>query len=70
VCDGCGEEGCCSPMFCEQSPDGHYCKTYLKDLRFGYQMYKHIIELVGEDEKYKEQIDKMWDETYDKIYRK
>jgi hypothetical protein len=33
-------------------------------------MYKHIIELVGEDEKYKEQIDKMWDETYDKIYRK
>jgi len=69
VCSGCGEEGCCSPMICQQSSDGDYCKTYLKDLKFGYQMYKHIIKLVSDDEKYKEQIDKLWHETYDEIYR-
>ena len=68
VCDGCGEEGCCSPMMCKQSPDGYYCKSYLKDLKFGYKMYNYIIELVGDDEKYKERIDKLWDETYDEIY--
>jgi hypothetical protein len=69
VCDGCGEEGCCSPVHCQQSPNGHYCKTYLKDLKFGYLMYDQIMELIGDDEKYKEQIDKLWDETYEKIYR-
>lgn len=69
VCSGCGEEGCCSPIHCQQSPDGRYCKSYLEDLKFGYQMYEHIIKLVGDDEKYKEQIDKLWDETYDEIYR-
>ena len=53
---------------CKQSPDGYYCKSYLKDLKFGYKMYNHLIELVGDDERYKERIDKLWDETYDEIY--
>lgn len=69
VCDGCGEEGCCSPMHCQQSSDGQYCKTYLKDLKFGYLMYDQIMALVGKDETYKAQIDNIFHETYDRIYR-
>jgi hypothetical protein len=68
-CGRCGEEGCCSPLGCKQSPNGKYCEWYLRDLKFGYYMYRQIDELVGDDEKYKEQIDKMFDETYDKIYK-
>lgn len=69
VCDGCGEDGCCPATCCQQDPNGDYCKTYLKDLKFGYIMYKELMNLVSEDEKYKEQIDKIWDETYDRIFR-
>ena len=68
VCSGCGEEGCCSPLMCKQSPEGKYCESYLKDLKFGYKTYEHLMELVGDDEKYKEQIDELWDKTYDRIY--
>lgn len=68
VCSGCGEEGCCSPLMCKQSPEGKYCESYLKDLKFGYKMYEHLMGLVGDDEKYKEQIDELWDKTYDRIY--
>ena len=68
VCSGCGEEGCCTPLMCKQSPEGKYCESYLKDLKFGYKMYKHLMELVDDDEKYKEQIDELWDKTYDRIY--
>lgn len=68
VCSGCGEEGCCSPLMCKQSSDGSYCNSYLKDLKFGYKMYDHLMKLVGDDEKYKEQIDELWDRTYDLIY--
>lgn len=68
VCSGCGEEGCCSPLMCKQSPEGNYCESYLKDLKFGYKMYEHLMELVGDDEKYKKQIDELWDKTYDRIY--
>ena len=31
-------------------------------------MYEHLMELVGDDEKYKEQIDELWDKTYDRMY--
>ena len=69
VCDACGEDGCCSAMSCQQHPDGHYCKTYLRDLKFGYRMYKELMRLIEDDKKYKEQVDKIWDETYDGIYK-
>lgn len=73
VCDGCGEEGCCSPLNCSQSPDGSYCRTYLRDLKFGYLMHDEIMEKIYEDEeKYKDLIsfyNKKFDINYDKIYK-
>jgi hypothetical protein len=65
ICDGCGEA-----VNCQQHPDGHYCETYLAELKFGYRMYHQIIGLVDEDPKYKEQIDKIWDDVYDFTFRK
>jgi hypothetical protein len=69
ICEACGEEGCCSAMGCQQHPDGDYCAGYLDDLKFGYIMYREIYNMVHDDPKYKEQISKLWNETYDKIYR-
>ena len=69
VCSGCGEEDCCSPLNCIQSPDGSYCQRYLNDLKFGYKMYNEISKLIGDDPKYKEDIDKLFDKVYDEIYK-
>jgi len=73
VCEGCGEDGCCSAMVCQQSPDGSYCKTYLKDLKLGYYMDELIEKKIYEDkEKYKELIEYIeseFDKAYDKIYK-
>lgn len=70
ICSGCGEDGCCRATICQQHPDGHYCESYLKELKFGYKMYHHLLKLVDGDEKYKEQVDKIWDETWDEIFDK
>ena len=70
ICDGCGEDGCCSAAHCQQHPDGHYCKTYLAELKFGYRMYNQVMGLVEEDPKYKEQIDKIWDDVWDFTFKK
>ena len=69
ICQACGEDGCCPATACQQHPDGHYCKTYLKELQFGYRMYHQLMKLIDGDEKYKEQIDKIWDETYDNTFK-
>lgn len=63
VCESCGEEGCCSPLMCSQSKDGYYCKGYLKDLKFGYLMYKDIYDFVPKDK-----IDEIFDKNWEKIY--
>lgn len=68
-CGGCGEEGCCSPLMCKQSLKGDYCQTYLRDLKFGYRMYQELMHLVGEDQKYKQQIDELWDKNYSIHYK-
>ena len=65
ICSSCGEDGCCSALSCEHHPDGQYCETYLKELQFGYRMYHKLMELIDGDEKYKEQVDVIWDNTYD-----
>ena len=44
VCDGCGHEMCCSPLICQQSPEGTECRTYLKDLKFGYDSFMRLYE--------------------------
>ena len=68
ICSGCGEDGCCSALHCEQSPDGDYCKTYLNDLKFGYLMYKDLYHYLKDDEESKKKIDQIFDENYDFIY--
>lgn len=68
ICTGCGEDGCCSAMCCEQHPDGKYCATYLKELQFGYLMYKKLYNLICKDEKYFVAVDKLWDQTWNTIY--
>lgn len=69
VCEGCGEEGCCSPIHCEQSQDGEYCKGYLRDLKFGYLMYKDLYDLLKDDEESKKKIDAIYDINYKFIYK-
>ena len=73
VCDACGTEGCCSPMACEQDPNGDYCKGYLKDLKHGYVMNEWVQKnLLNEELIPKELIEKYneeWDKTYDNIYK-
>ena len=68
VCDACGEDGCCSATACKQHKDGKYCQTYLKELKFGYVMYHKLLELIDEDPKYEDQVNKIWDEVWDKIF--
>jgi hypothetical protein len=70
VCGGCGEEGCCSPLTCKQSDRGDYCSTYLDDLQFGYRMYRDLMRLLKDDEKYKQHVDELFNKNYDLIYRK
>lgn len=74
VCTGCGEEGCCSPIKCQQSPVGTYCKTYLYDLKFAYMMNDEIMKKIYEDkEKNKDLIDfidNIYDTMYEKVYKK
>ncbi len=68
-CDACGEEGCCSPLKCKQTETGEYCGIYLDELHFTYRMYKDIMKLIQHDEKYKQQIDEIWETNYNKTYR-
>jgi hypothetical protein len=68
VCTGCGEDGCCSALHCEQSENGMYCKTYLRDLKFGYLLSKDLYELISKDERYKENLDEIFDKNYKIIY--
>jgi hypothetical protein len=70
VCEGCGEEGCCSPIHCQQTPEGSYCKGYLRDLKFGYAMNSFFQEKIWGrmSEELKEEYDREWDKVYDQFY--
>ena len=69
VCSGCGEEGCCSPVMCKQSPDGDYCESYLNDLKFGYRMYQWIEENIVFESKDEERLNEAWDRIYNEVYK-
>jgi hypothetical protein len=69
ICDCCGEDGCCSAAFCKQHKDGHYCETYLNELKFSYWMYKDLMNLVCNDPKYKDEIDKIFDKNWEIIFK-
>ena len=70
ICDSCGVEGCCSPMACQQHPDGDYCKSYLRDLKFAYVMNRwfenNLLDQLTEEQK--DAYNKEWDTAYDKVY--
>lgn len=69
ICTGCGEEGCCSPIHCQQHEDGYYCGSALRDLKFGYQMYKDVLDLIPNDEETETKFDKIWNGNYDIFYK-
>jgi len=70
VCTGCGEEGCCSPLNCEQNPDGKYCEWYLRDLKFGYKMYDDVYDLISKDDEAKKKLDEIFKKNFELFYGK
>ena len=72
ICDSCGEDGCCSALNCKQSNNGKYCETYLKDLQFGYRMFKDLFNLIEEkgDDEMKKSLDELYDKNYDLTWKK
>jgi len=66
-CEACGESGCCSPLQCNHTKNGHYCSGYLKELQFGYYMQtwfeKHLLDLLPKDKQ--AEYDAEWDKVYD-----
>ena len=71
ICGTCGVEGCCSPIACQQHPDGDYCQIYLQDLKHAYLMndwwYKNVYDTLSPE--LKEQCDIEYNEIYDAIYK-
>ena len=71
ICDGCGEDGCCSAVRCQQHPDGDYCQKYLQDLKHAYLMndwwYKNVYDTLSPE--LKEQCDAEWHKSYDFCYK-
>lgn len=72
ICNGCGEDGCCSAINCQQHPDGHYCGTYLNDLKVDYLMGKWFYEEVYEtlSPEKKEECDVAYDNALDRVHGK
>jgi hypothetical protein len=68
-CEACGEEGCCSALCCKHTETGHYCRGYLRDLKFGYAMYKDVYKLIPEDEKTQAEFDRIWNENFEIFYK-
>lgn len=68
ICSACGEDGCCSALVCEQHEDGHYCETYLKDLKLGYAMDKWFMTTLYDQltDEQKQMYDNKWSELYDR----
>lgn len=70
ICDACGEEGCCSAISCQQHPDGDYCESYLRALKFGYALNRwaenEFIETLPQE--FQDKFNQKWDEMYDGFY--
>ena len=51
--------------------EGDYCGAYLDDLKFGYLINKEFCNKIYDkiEENLKKEYDKIWEETYDKIYK-
>jgi hypothetical protein len=78
-CHACGEDGCCSALNCARAimlkgkeiKDCHYSETYFQELRFRYYMFEEMYEIFEDygNEKIKQELDKKYDEIYDKVYK-
>lgn len=70
ICTSCGETGCCSPVACEQHPDGKYCGGNLNELKFGYLMFRDMYELISDlnDKELDAKLDKLYDENWALIF--
>lgn len=73
-CSACGEEGCCSPLMCNQSEEGHHCAYYLRTLKYTYELHeafiKHLYENEDANKDIIEQLNKIDDVIYAKYYEK
>jgi len=69
VCTGCGEDGCCSALCCQMDSKGTYCESYLRDLKYGYESYREMMDVLYDKEKYPE-IVKIIDTIDDKLFDK
>jgi predicted molibdopterin-dependent oxidoreductase YjgC len=45
-CGACGNAGCCSPVDCKMTFNCEYCKDYLNELRFSYESYHKLYNLI------------------------
>jgi hypothetical protein len=72
ICDACGEEGCCSPLKCKQHPDGDYCESYFRDLKFSYELNEWVGNELMETlpQEVQDQYNQKWNELYEKYYTK
>lgn len=74
ICSACGEEGCCSPLLCQQHKDGAYCDWYLRDLKYGYKSYNDILKYIDDnfpkDSKIYKDIDNILENNLNKFYNK
>lgn len=68
VCGGCGEDGCCPAEICEHKEGGLYCEKYLMDLKFHSLMFKDTYDILNENHKC--ELNRIYDENWDKIYNK
>lgn len=72
ICSACGEEGCCSPVMCEQHKDGEYCGSYLRDLKFNYTLLNAFEENIYDkmSDELKKEYDELWNQHFDNHYKK
>lgn len=49
ICEACGIEECCSPLRCQQKPEGTDCEHYLEILKENYRQMSHVHKLVREN---------------------
>ena len=70
VCTSCGEEGCCSPIHCQQHAKGFYCEGAMRDLKWGYQMFKDTSNLIPQDAETQKKYDEAFEENWNLIYKR
>jgi len=68
MCTSCGETGCCSPLACQQDPNGMYCRGNLNELKFGYLMFEDLYNLISKDEKLSETLSEIYNKNWDIIF--